>query len=120
MGKSAATKVLKLGAPALPLGPAKKVFAVVVATPVPPLAIAMAVPLQVPVAIVPSVVILLVPTHVLNSVFSTLPKPTFDLLIPVATFASVTARSASLMLVIPPSATPPPALFAATYSFTAF
>ena len=88
--------------------------------PVPPLATAIGVPLQVPLEIVPSEEIELLPVHVLNAVFSTLPNPTFDLLMPLATFVSVTAPSASLEVVIPPSAIPPEAALAVTYSFTAF
>ena len=56
---------------------------------------------------VPTVVKLLVPAQVLIEIFSTLPKPTFDLLIPVPSLASVTAPSANFIVVIPPSATPP-------------
>ena len=78
------------------------------------LLLAIAVPLQTPVVIVPSVVILLLPDHVLNAVFSTFPKPTLDLLKPLLSFTSVTAPSANFIVVIPPSATPLEAAFAET------
>ena len=80
----------------------------------PPLATAIGDPLQVPLEIVPSEVILLLPVQVLNAVFSTLLSPTFDLLIPEASLASVTARSANFSVVIPPSATPLEAALAVT------
>jgi hypothetical protein len=52
---------------------------------------------------VPTCEILVLPVQVLKAVFSTFPKPTFDLAIPDATLASVTAPSASFIVVIPPS-----------------
>ena len=61
--------------------------------PVPPFSMAIEVALHVPELIVPSFVKLLLPFQVLNEVFSTLLNPTFDLLIPVAILASVTASS---------------------------
>ena len=82
--------------------------------PVPPFEIAIAVPLQVPLEIVPREVILLLPVQVLNAVFSTLLSPTFDLLIPEASLASVTARSANFIVLILPSAIPIEATFAVT------
>ena len=85
-----------------------------VVAPVPPLAMAIEVPLQVPLVIVPTVVKLLVPAQELIATFSTLLNPTLDLLIPVASLASVTAPSANLIVVMPPSATPPPLAFAVT------
>ena len=88
--------------------------AAAVVAPVPPFSTATAVPLHTPLVIVPTVAKLLVPVQVLNAVFSTLLSPTFDLLIPVKSFASVTAPSANLIVVIPPSATPPLLAFAVT------
>lgn len=47
--------------------------------PVPPFAIAIAVPVHVPVVIVPRVVRFVLPAQVDRAVFSTLPNPTLDL-----------------------------------------
>ena len=130
-GISVIFRPLKLGAPLLPFGPAKTELAVVVPVPVPPLATAMVVPLQVPLVIVPTFVKLVKEVNVLLLVAVIFPAViafvasvavaalpvifpiTFDPLT-VLIFASDTAPSASLIVVIPPSATPPPELFAVT------
>ena len=62
--------------------------------PVPPLLIAIVVPLQIPEETVPRVVIWLEPPHVFKAIFSTFPNPTLDLLIPIAILASVIEASA--------------------------
>ena len=96
--------------------------ALAVAAPVPPFSTATAVPLHTPLVIVPTVAkfdnvvnVVLLPAVMFPAV-AALPvifPITFDPLT-VLIFASDTAPSASLIVVIPPSATPPPELFAVT------